>query len=148
MPSTQAFWQHKTLEEMSEQEWEALCDGCGRCCLQKLENADTGEVFYTDLACRLYDLTRGGCSDYAHRQQRVSTCLKLTVELIPQFHWLPSTCAYRLLAEGTNLPEWHPLISGSSDSVGKAGFSICGRALAEQQVPESDWEERIITWVS
>lgn len=146
--SAEPFWLHKSLQKMSEQEWEALCDGCGRCCLQKLENVDTGEVFYTDLACRLYDLSGGGCSDYSHRQQRVSRCIKLTIELIPQFHWLPSSCAYRLLAEGKKLPHWHPLLSGSSASVSRAGFSICGRAVAEQQVPESDWEERIITWVS
>ena len=89
------FWKDKTLAEMSEQEWESLCDGCGRCCLQKLEDEDTGDVFYTDLACRLYDLKKGGCKDYPHRLQRVSNCIKLGIEDIPQFHWLPSNCAYR-----------------------------------------------------
>jgi len=141
------FWKDKTLAEMSEQEWESLCDGCGQCCLQKLEDEDTGDVFYTDLACRLYDLKKGGCKDYPHRLQRVSNCIKLGIEDIPQFHWLPSSCAYRLLSEGKALPAWHPLRSGDPESVKKAGFSIRGRAVCESTVAENLWEERIIQWV-
>ena len=147
MKDGEAFWQKKTLEEMSVREWEALCDGCGQCCLHKLEDEDTGEVFYTDLACRLYDLEKGGCKNYQQRLNHIEMCLKLTVELIPQFHWLPKTCAYRLLAEGEELPEWHPLISGNVQSVLEAGHSIVGRAVSEENVPEKDWEERVITWV-
>lgn len=142
-----SFWVYKSLAEMSEQEWESLCDGCGRCCLQKLEDEDTGDVFYTDLACRLYDLKKGGCKDYSHRLQRVSNCIKLGIEDIPQFHWLPSSCAYRLLSEGKTLPAWHPLCSGDSGSVKQAGFSIRGRAVSENTVTEDLWEERIIQWV-
>ena len=141
------FWERKSLEEMDGSEWEALCDGCGRCCLQKLEDEESGEVFYTDLACKLYDLERGGCKDYQQRLGRVDTCIKLTVELIPQFFWLPKTCAYRLLAEGFELPCWHPLISGNNESVKEASYSIVGRAVSELFVDEDVWEERVITWV-
>jgi len=142
-----AFWQTKALEEMSASEWESLCDGCGQCCLHKLEDEDTGEVFYTDLACQLYDLEQGGCKNYQQRLNHVEMCLKLTVTLIPQFHWLPETCAYRVVAEGRSLPEWHPLISGGGQSVVEAGHSIVGRAVPEASVPEDAWEERVIIWV-
>jgi hypothetical protein len=112
-----------------------------------LEDDDTGEVFYTDLACRLYDLKKGGCKNYSQRLSHVKTCLKLTVDLIPQYHWLPQTCAYRLVAEGRVLPQWHPLISGDAQSVEEEGHSIVGRAVSEESVPEDAWEERVITWV-
>ena len=141
------FWERKSLEEMDGSEWEAVCDGCGRCCLQKLEDEESGEVLYTDLACQLYDLEQGGCKDYTQRLSCVDTCIKLTVDLIPQFFWLPQTCAYRLLAEGLQLPRWHPLVSGSNKSVKEASYSIVGRAVSELSVDEDAWEERVITWV-
>ena len=142
-----AFWKVKTLTEMNDSEWESLCDHCGRCCLQKLEDAESGEVFYTDLACKQYDLERGGCKDYKSRQNLVEACIKLGAEDVAQFHWLPSSCAYRLVAEGSTLPDWHPLISGHSLSVREAGFSIVGNARSETLFPVNEWEERIIHWV-
>ncbi|MBL4607350.1 MAG: YcgN family cysteine cluster protein [Pseudomonadales bacterium] len=147
MTAEKAFWKTTHLEEMSEIEWEALCDGCGQCCLHKLEDEDTQEVFYTDVACQLYDLGQGACKSYSQRLNRVEMCVKLTVELIPQFHWLPKTCAYRLLSEGQQLPDWHPLVSGRSQSVVEAGHSIVGKAVPEFSIAEDAWEERVITWV-
>ena len=145
--SREAFWKVKSLAEMSFSEWESLCDDCGRCCLQKLEDAESGEIFYTDLACKQYDLEKGGCRNYKNRQNLVAACIKLGAEDVAQFHWLPSSCAYRLVAEGSALPEWHPLRSGYSLSVREAGVSIVGNAISEELFPEDEWEERIIQWV-
>ena len=139
-----SFWQHKTLSEMTAEEWESLCDGCGRCCLHKLEDEDTGEVHYTAIACQLLDTHRCQCSDYPNRKAKVESCLKLGIEDIPHFHWLPDTCAYRLLAEGHSLPDWHPLITDSADSIHEAGISVRAFAIAEDRVPEEDWEDYII----
>lgn len=141
------FWETKTLAEMSEQEWEALCDGCAQCCLQKLEDEDSGEVFYTRLACRLLDQETGVCKNYPKRFELVSDCMKVRLEDIDEFHWLPYSCAYRTLAEGRKLQRWHPLISGSHETVHSAGVSIRGRVISEDSVPEEDWEEHIIHWV-
>lgn len=141
------FWRTVPLAEMTPYQWELVCDGCGKCCLQKLEDEDTGEIYYTDLSCRLLDNHSCRCTDYPHRLARVPECLDLKPGQIGEFHWLPATCAYRLLAEGADLPDWHPLISGTPESVHTARMSVRGRCQSETQVPERDWEEHIIQWV-
>lgn len=141
------FWQIKTLEEMSEEEWESLCDGCGRCCLQKLEDEETAEVHYTQLVCYLYDMDECACSDYINRSKKVGNCVKLDASKVDEFHWLPASCAYRLIAEGKDLYDWHPLVSGNPQTVVAAGVSIKGKVLPEQVVNEDDWEEHVIHWV-
>ncbi len=124
------FWE-QPLGQLSRAEWEALCDGCGKCCLHKLEDEDTGAVIRTNVACRLLDLTTARCSDYRHRKAFVPDCLRLTPALVEDLPWLPASCAYRLRADGQPLPEWHYLISGNRDSVHQAGASVVGKAISE-----------------
>lgn len=131
----QPFWQSKSLEEMSQEEWESLCDRCGRCCLHKIEDIDTGEILFTNVVCSLFDLEGRGCTHYAIRRQLVPDCLDLK-EGLPPLHWLPSTCAYRLLAEGKPLPSWHPLVSGNPDNVRQAGIAVSSFAVFEDQVQD------------
>ncbi|MDG1210401.1 MAG: YcgN family cysteine cluster protein [Paracoccaceae bacterium] len=142
---TPGFWREKPLEDMSRQEWEALCDGCGRCCVLKLEDEDTGEIAYTDVHCRLFDPDTCRCGNYALRRQLVKGCVLLTPESIDEDkEWMPSTCAYRLLAEGKDLKPWHPLVSGRADSVEEAGISVRGLTVPEYEVDEEDYEDRIM----
>lgn len=140
------FWEHKTLAQMSADEWEALCDGCGRCCLQKLEDEDSGEVFYTDLACTLLDLQQCRCSDYPNRLERMPDCIRLTPDNVTELYWLPRSCAYRRLSEGKELPRWHPLLSGDPESVHRAGISVRGKAISSAGIAAEDWEEHIVQW--
>lgn len=141
------FWKQKSLEEMSPSEWESLCDGCGRCCLVKLEDEDTGAYYATDLYCRLFDPDTCRCSNYAQRQEQVSDCVKLTPEEARRLKWLPPSCAYRMLAEGKDLADWHPLISGRAESVVEAGVSVKGRLSgSETDLPFEQFPERIRKW--
>jgi|TARA_R110000851_G_scaffold328522_1_gene499390 uncharacterized cysteine cluster protein YcgN (CxxCxxCC family) len=146
--SKKPFWEEKSLAEMSRDEWEQLCDGCARCCLHKLEDEENGDIFYTDVACQLLDQTSCRCVDYRHRLAKVPDCLALSPEKIDQFHWLPDTCAYRLLAAGRRLKAWHPLVSGDPESVHRAGISVRGRVVEEFSVAEQDMEDHVIHWVS
>ncbi len=133
---TDQFWKRKSLAEMNAEEWDSLCDGCGLCCMHKLEDEDTGEVLYTNLACKLLDIESCRCTDYANRAKRVSDCLVLTPDSTEAFEWLPASCAYRLLAHGNELPEWHPLITGNPDSVHEAGISVRGKVVSEKDTDE------------
>ena len=138
------FWQVKALEEMSFEEWESLCDGCARCCLVKLEDDDTGEVYQTRLACRLLDLGTCRCSDYPHRHARVPDCVAIDAAKARTLAWLPETCAYRLIGEGKDLYWWHPLVSGDPETVHTSGVSVRGWARSEAKVKPEQVERYII----
>ncbi len=127
------YWKRKSLSEMTAAEWEGLCDGCALCCMHKVEDEDTGEVFYTDVACRLLDLDTCRCCDYANREKEVAECFVLAPDKPEMFAWLPATCAYRRLANGQDLPDWHPLITGDPNSVHEAGISVKGKAVSENE---------------
>jgi uncharacterized cysteine cluster protein YcgN (CxxCxxCC family) len=144
---TRSFWNIKTLDEMSPEEWESLCDGCGRCCLHKLEDIDTGMYFYTNVACRLLNCKTCRCTNYAQRSILVSDCVLISPSSSDQYSWLPLTCAYRRLAEGKSLEWWHPLISGNPETVHEAGISVRGRTVSENTVPTGQLEDHIISWI-
>lgn len=139
---TIGFWEVKTLEQMSREEWESLCDGCGKCCIHKLEDEETGELHATNVACRLLDRRSGRCTDYKHRKLYVPECVRLTPAKLKQLDWLPTTCAYRLLADGEDLPEWHPLITGDPESVHRAGQSVRGWTVSEDEA--GDLEHHLV----
>ncbi len=141
------WWHSKTLAELNSKQWEALCDGCAKCCLHKLEDEDSGEVFYTKVRCRYLDESACRCSDYANRSTLVPDCIQLSMDNISDLDWLPSTCAYRLRANNQPLPEWHPLVSGDPNSVHDANISIRGRAISDEYVHPDGYEEHIISWV-
>ncbi len=132
--SQNQFWKSKTLKEMTREEWESLCDGCGRCCMNKLEDEDTGRFLYTKAACKLLDLKTCQCTDYPNRQKQVPDCVALTPKNVGELGWLPESCAYRRLDEGRGLSWWHPLVSGSPNTVVEAGISVKGTAYSEKGI--------------
>jgi uncharacterized cysteine cluster protein YcgN (CxxCxxCC family) len=140
------FWRRLTLAEMSQDEWESLCDGCGRCCLNKLEDWDSGEISWTNVACRLLDDQTCRCRDYPNRQALVPDCLQLDAASVPTLGWLPPTCAYRLVDEGKDLYWWHPLVSGDPQTVHAAGISVRGRTISEVGIPEEAFEDHVVQW--
>lgn len=142
---TGKFWETKTLAQMTNDEWESLCDNCGKCCLHKLEDEDTGEIAFTSVVCDLIDLDSCRCSRYSERCTLVPDCIDLKQHDFAAYNWLPATCAYRLLTDGQPLPDWHPLVSGSPESVKEAGVSISSYAVKESQV--TDLEDHIIEWL-
>ncbi|WIV50101.1 YcgN family cysteine cluster protein [Marivivens sp. LCG002] len=139
------FWANVPMDKMTQKEWEALCDGCGKCCLNKLEDEETGEVVLTRVACRLLDDSTCLCSQYPIRHQFVPECIVMSPKTIAEnMYWLPQTCAYRLVTEGRDLYHWHPLISGDPMSVHEAGVSMRGLTVPEFEVDDDDWENHII----
>lgn len=140
------FWKRKRLDEMTHAEWESLCDGCGKCCLLKLEDPDTGVVSYTDVACRGLNLKSCRCNFYENRKREVPDCIVLRPALVNRFKWLPKTCAYRLVAEGKDLAWWHPLVSGDPETVHQAGISVRDRAHSEEAIDEDEIEDHIVKW--
>ena len=138
------FWKRKSLRELSSDEWESLCDGCGKCCLHKLEDEDTGKVSYTEVACSLLDIGTCRCTNYSCRTLLIPDCVKLTATNLESIQWLPGTCAYKLIYEGKDLHWWHPLVSGDPKTVHQAGISVRSRAVAEQMA--GNLEDHIVEW--
>ena len=142
------FWERKTLAEMSSDEWESLCDGCGRCCVLRFEDEQTGEIHPTAVACRLLDIETCRCTNYARRQDLVSECIRLDAATVRRYGFLPNSCAYRRLADGRGLAWWHPLVSGDSRTVAEAGIGVGGNVVAEDAVhPDEPLDEHIVHWV-
>lgn len=148
MDADTPYWKAKGLDRMTDAEWEALCDGCGRCCLNKLEEEETGDIYWTNVACRLLDHRTCRCKDYANRWDFVPDCVKLDPrEVIEQtYTWLPPTCAYRLVAEGRDLYWWHPLVSGDPETVHAAGVSVRGRVISDEGMKLEDYEDHVVEW--
>lgn len=140
------FWQNKSLDQLNRQQWESLCDHCGKCCLHRLEDEDTQEIYFTNVVCSLLDVKHCHCTDYENRSTRVPNCVTMTIKDLDDPYWLPSTCAYRLLAEHKPLPDWHPLISGTQSTVSSSGNSIEGRVINENDADELEYH--LIDWIS
>ncbi|MCJ8323075.1 MAG: YcgN family cysteine cluster protein [Rhizobiales bacterium] len=140
------FWKNTALKDLNDEQWESLCDGCGKCCLIKLEDEDSGEVVFTNMACKLLDVKTCKCSDYTNRAKFVPDCIKMTHENIGQYGWLPKTCAYRLIDEGKPLPDWHPLITGDPKTVVRAGASAMGRIVSEVGIDDEQAVNYIVRW--
>ncbi len=134
------------MAEMSQDEWESLCDGCGKCCCIRFEDEDTGQIYITDVVCKLFDQKSCQCTDYANRSVKVPDCVTLTPENTAGLKWMPETCAYKLIAQGKDLPDWHHLISGSRQTIHDAGMSVQGAVVCETHVPEEEQLKRLVIW--
>jgi len=143
---SEAFWKTKNMAELSRNEWESLCDGCGKCCCIRLEDEDTGAIYITDVACKLFDSGACRCSNYPNRSKLVPDCVTLTSENVEQLHWLPQTCAYRLVANGEDLPDYHHLVSGSRETIHAAGMSVQEAVYSENDIDPEDVPSRIVIW--
>ncbi|WP_372747945.1 YcgN family cysteine cluster protein [Litorivivens sp.] len=141
------FWEIKSLTEMTPEEWESICDGCGKCCLHKLEDIDTGDIYYTRVACQWLDIESCRCSHYADRLEKEPTCVKLTPADVDDLQWLPPSCSYRRMHDGRGLADWHHLVCGDRERVHREGHSILGRCLSERDVHPDGLEEHIVHWV-
>lgn len=141
------FWQTKNLNQLTRSEWESLCDGCGQCCLHKLQDEDTDEIYWTSVACTLLNPETCQCRDYPNRKKTVPDCVFLTPEIVDEVDWLPVTCAYRLVAEGSDLYWWHPLVSGSPETVHEAGISVRGKVTAfdHDMQDDDDYLDHMVT---
>jgi uncharacterized cysteine cluster protein YcgN (CxxCxxCC family) len=140
------FWENTPLAELSHEQWESLCDGCGRCCLHKLEDEDSGEVFFTNIVCKYFDMATNSCTCYSERTTLVPDCLVVRLDNPLSIEYAPASCAYRLLAEGKPLFDWHPLVSGNRVAIREAGVSIEGKAVSEEYIHPEQWQEHIIEW--
>ncbi len=140
------FWQNTPLNAMTNDQWESLCDGCGKCCVLKLEDVDTSEVYYTDVACKLLDCTSARCQNYPERKHHVPDCVHLTPDNLGMLGWMPKSCSYRLIHEGGDLPDWHPLNTGDPQSTYNAGHSVAGRVIPEADIDEDDMPDHIFNW--
>ncbi|MCP3870248.1 MAG: YcgN family cysteine cluster protein [Gammaproteobacteria bacterium] len=140
------FWKRQSLDTLNPAQWEALCDGCAKCCLHRLENSQTNEIYYTNVCCRFLNIDECRCTDYLDRTTRAPDCVTVTLDILKDPYWLPSTCAYRLLAEGQPLPWWHPLVSGDPETVVLSGNSVSGRVINELEV--ENLEHYLIDWIS
>lgn len=138
------FWKRKKLNEMTPAEWESLCDGCALCCIHKLEDEDTGDIYYTNVVCKLLDTGSCQCGDYEHRHQQNPDCVPLTPRLVRKLRWLPETCAYRLVAEGKDLYDWHYLVCGDREEVHRRGISVRGWVISERDVDMDELENYVV----
>ena len=141
------FWKEKSLSELSHQEWESLCDGCGKCCVLKLEDADTEHTFYTDVSCKLLNCATAQCSQYENRKSIVPDCVILSPSNLAPLSWMPDSCSYKLIHNGLDLPDWHPLITGNKTSTNETGNSVAGRVIPETDLEnEDDLLDHITDW--
>lgn len=140
------FWKTIPLDQLDKNQWESLCDGCGKCCVLKLEDADTGVIHFTDVSCKLLDCQTARCTKYAERESFVPDCVSLTPDNLRMLRWMPKSCAYRLISENRDLPDWHPLVTGNLDSTRQAGHSVAARVVTEASVDEDDLPNHITNW--